>query len=680
MEKGKLLIKTGKSGVFANIQITDGKLLTSLGGFIPNKNHMPLDGKEIDFERINGVVVKIICEGNIIFDKASQPIKQTQQTSSSHGQKQNQGGFQRHTSQSNTTQTNRNAINKARAPYNFVSLNQTIVPVDERDIDQSKYDPKKNSDFFSPTGKAAIPGSSLRGMIRTMVEILSYSKFGFTQDDRRLYFRTFADSVRGVRDEYSRHMSSAKGEEKRMSAGLLHRKGYRSYEIIPAGKVKKVFGEEAKRYRERGKEIDRGIFTLPDGGFIVCIKNLEGTINNYHVAKDNSQKPVTWDQAEMEMDIAHYIDDINRSKSVPDLLKLVNKKYKEFDKKINREVEKFIEFVPCFYTTYKDKGKSHYAFGHNPYFRLPYQQTINALIKQNDLKDGGLDFANSIFGSVESGKENKQIAGRVFFMDAIRVSGEISDLEVAPKILSSPKPTTFQHYLEQNGKSDNDAMREHYNSNTKIRGNKLYWNFLASKWQADKQEEIKKEIHSEKSQHTLIKIANSHSIFKGRIYFENLTEKELGALLSAVILIPGSHHKIGMGKPLGLGTISIQSDVYISNSQERYGSLDSEWLEEIKPNSDVDTKKYMDSFSHYIVSKLPIGNEKESSNKTIWDLPRIKELLKMLQFFKDEKTLERFTYMDIKKETGQINPKTGKPKTDNEFKGRPILPKPTEIV
>lgn len=679
MENGKLIVKRGKSGVYANIITSNGKTLTSLGGFLPDQKHLELNEKDIEFERNGGVVIKIVHEGNVIFDKAYKSI-------GSNPTMNKPKQFQKNPKQSKSPKP-KYVSEQARAPYNFVPLNETIVEVDETNIDQSKYHSDKktgyidititaktplyvrdcltgeeidkkneieevhkkytNSDFFSPTGKAAIPGSSLRGMIRTMVEILSYSKFGFTQEDRRLYYRTFADAVKGVREEYNMYMSSQKGEPKKMGAGILHKKGHRKYEIIPAGGVRKVFGEESKKLREKGKKIEN-VYRISNDEWIVSIKNLDGDFNNYYIKKEINEKPIPLDY---ESDIMDYKNDITRKSSI-DVVKFADKH----------------SFYPCFYVSYIDGTKTtRTAFGHNPYFRIPYKKTIDEhIIPKRDKST--IDFATSIFG------DEQKFAGRVFFTDATMQKGTISPKEIVPKILSSPKPTTFQHYLEQSATNSRDE-RDTYNSSKKIRGNKLYWSFQSgNQWKAEKQDEILKNIQSEKSQYTLIKTAEAGSEFQGRIYFENITTKELGALLLAVDLQPNCYHKIGMGKPLGLGTISIKSEVYISVSQERYSSLESEWTEELKPIPEPDKNVWKDEFSGYIVEKL------SEPVKKIWDLPRIQELVNLLQFIEDDDTIKNLDYMMINRPTGQKNPKTGKDKTVNEFRGRPILPKPSEIV
>lgn len=89
----------------------------------------------------------------------------------------------------------------ARAPYNFIPLNECVVKA--QDIPEfNKYHKDRfsgyidlvittktpiyirrdieESEFFSiKNGLPIIPGSSLRGMVRTLVEIVSFGKFGF---------------------------------------------------------------------------------------------------------------------------------------------------------------------------------------------------------------------------------------------------------------------------------------------------------------------------------------------------------------------------------------------------------------------------------------------------------------------------------------------------------------------
>ena len=55
-----------------------------------------------------------------------------------------------------------------------------------------------------------------------------------------------------------------------------------------------------------------------------------------------------------------------------------------------------------------------------------------------------------------------------------------------------------------------------------------------------------------------VKPVKANSVFTFYIDFENLHELELGALLYALRPNDAFRHKIGLGKPLGLGTVRVQ--------------------------------------------------------------------------------------------------------------------------
>lgn len=48
--------------------------------------------------------------------------------------------------------------------------------------------------------------------------------------------------------------------------------------------------------------------------------------------------------------------------------------------------------------------------------------------------------------------------------------------------------------------------------------------------------------------------------FRFRVHFENLTSEELGQLVNSIRPTPASRFKVGLGKPLGLGTVRLDID------------------------------------------------------------------------------------------------------------------------
>src|SRR5690606_25574889 len=82
-------------------------------------------------------------------------------------------------------------------------------------------------------------------------------------------------------------------------------------------------------------------------------------------------------------------------------------------------------------------------------FRFPYDQSPSDLVPE-PISEAGLDLAEAMFGRVRLGDP---IKGRINFEDCPATEGGPDCYEplIVPRILSSPKVTTFQHYLTQDG-------------------------------------------------------------------------------------------------------------------------------------------------------------------------------------------------------------------------------------
>jgi len=63
----------------------------------------------------------------------------------------------------------------------------------------------------------------------------------------------------------------------------------------------------------------------------------------------------------------------------------------------------------------------------------------------------------------------------------------------------------------------------------------------------------------------------AEQVFTFHLDYENLTDNELGVLLTSLCPDKHFHHKLGMGKPLGLGTVRLDiQGVFSINRQKRY--------------------------------------------------------------------------------------------------------------
>jgi CRISPR-associated protein (TIGR03986 family) len=332
--------------------------------------------------------------------------------------------------------------------------------------------------------------------------------------------------------------------------------------------------------------------------------------------------------------------------------------------------------LPCFYLKGKDPSGNEkvIAFGHTPYFRFPYQYKIRDLVPPALLDDNLVDIPEAIFGN------EKSFASRVFFEDAFPLGNVDFEPICIPKILAEPKPTCFQFYLKQD-RYRTDNFRGYWGlkdydqkwPDNLIRGYKLYWhhkkenlNFKDSieiedskldnndraffnqntrkinnenKYKIKITNELLRSLYNNykrnaneiidiitrhDTQHTVITPISAGNEFKARIRFENLTDVELGALLFVLYLPENCAHKLGMGKPLGLGSVKIRvENLFISNRVTRYSSLESEWLESV---SNGDIKQFVKNFEDNMKSLLKF------SGSSLWDHPRLKELKALLSY------------------------------------------------
>lgn len=668
MEKAIIIIKqTKKKKFIAEIKFENGKTMPFPQLVIKDES---LNQKAVEVERDAGQIVLVKAGDEEVYTKSYKkeitlnvPVKM-------------------HTQQSFSWQHEHlsKVDNPAYAPYNFVPLNEQVVDT-PLPPNLNKYDPKRNTgwidleietltplyirgtltekevrekidvkdkpDFFSPAGKIMIPGSSLRGMVRSLVEIVSYSNFK-TYENRRLYYRGLADRS-NLRGEYQQKISSAGGRQKRgvykFLAGVLRKSQKKTkgmnFEIVSSGSdfvqiLKTESKAKVKDFEKKYREFE--YYKLKEG-YLVVSGNMQNKKRDWLIYNPHYNAEVI---PIHNKDVENYYGDRLRSKEVPNLLDKAKKG----------------EEVPCFYVQRKDEatGEDRISFGHTGMLRLAYEKDISEHIPKNVRESTKTDFAEAIFGSLKTSNVNS-FAGRLFFDDAFLTNPQ-TDPQLDPEkhhILAGPKPTTFQHYLVQS--NDNVRDLNHYNSNASIRGYKMYWHKSGKneRWiQTDTEAINKSETQYNKAG---IRSVKKGTKFTGRIRFENLSNEELGALLFTLELPEGCCHKLGMGKPLGLGSVRITPKLTLSKREERYQDFFAEWNNNINPSNEKEIDKLKKEFERYVLQELD-----ETKIKSIWETGRLKELLTMLSVeagrFLEADGITR--YMNI---AGQ-----------NEFKDRPVLP------
>lgn len=186
------------------------------------------------------------------------------------------------------------------------------------------------------------------------------------------------------------------------------------------------------------------------------------------------------------------------------------------------------------------------------------------------------------FGWVWEGKteelrdHNKRnaYAGRVTIEHAT-VAKDVKPFDATLAILSAPKPTTIRFYLApERGKPQRGLEDKDYNYDTpdiRLRGRKFYRHH-GSQLREREYRSAAKNPKSDQNR-TVHGVRDAGSNFGFTVRFENLAPVELGALLWS-LEIDGWHHRIGLGKPLGFGSVQIAvKGLTVLDPAARYADL-----------------------------------------------------------------------------------------------------------
>ncbi len=559
-----------------------------------------------------------------------------------------------------------------------------------------------------------IPASSLRGMVRTLVEIAGFGRMRWVADEPTFTFR----AVAAARDDPLRvpyeDMLGRYGAD--VKAGFLVHRGDDWY-IAPAGtpasvglgaergnyfKVKEriippdaipgfvrlnspryrpgffpVTFEAQERRGKRGKYVAITRIGSPQAGhnyeyegMLVCSGNMLETSSAGPSPRKNHALILLPDPRARSLKI--------REQTVRDYLAgLTPFQKQELWGDDNKGCLK--DGGPVFYV---EQDGEVIAFGHSPHFRVPARLPGSKRAANPrdfvppELKDTSFpDLADAIFGWVEDeSSPEDQRAGRVSFGDAHFVGAKgsvwLKPEPITPHVLSGPKPTTFQHYLAQDREAGHDpddkASLAHYGTSpleTQLRGHKLYWHKGATPDIEASPSELKHE-----SQLTRMVPLASGVRFRFTLRFENLHPEELGALLW-VLSLPGDEgkvyrHKLGMGKPLGMGAVAVRANLRLTDRRARYAQLfhGDEWA---VAASEADGTPYVRQFEQYVLRGL------ESRARYLHEIERIQMLLAMLEWHEsDEAWLDATRYMEIEHGLDKVN----------EYKERPVLPDPLAVL
>lgn len=443
--------------------------------------------------------------------------------------------------------------------------------------------PKEKDKLMPPV----IPGSEMRGMIRSNYEILTNSclsviddvdltkrtpetfEAGLIRYDKAsssylLYeaedclFRTYGENNLNVDFEWDEE--SSKPDDKYARRCYIQRD-------LQEGAEVNVYIQDP----DRGKAL---IEKIANGDFIgYLIKGEDGP----DMGKDRDGLT-----RKNQKHCAHVFlqkEDFPLSKVDPKVLDTVLRIYKETGEhayeEYTRQWKAFKkgegnEYFPVYYSSIDEK---YYMLSPACITREVYQNKISQMLAGHEPCDdkNNLCPACALFGTVNTEKEFS-VASRLRFSDLMAARYEYA-APVMLKELASPKIQntefylrrpdeaafwTFDYYIDMNGKVRTNVPT--------INGRKVYWHHPDLQRQMYEGEE--KTIRN-----MTVRPLKKGSVFKGSLYFDRISQKDLDRLIYILnagddkSLTDKTHgYKLGAAKPYGFGSVAIHVDDVILRS------------------------------------------------------------------------------------------------------------------
>lgn len=470
-------------------------------------------------------------------------------------------------------------------------------------------------------GPYAIPGSSLRGVIRSVLKIISYGSMRHT-DDTRISMRDLQMA------EYQNEMTDKddnRGYLPKTQSGWLRERRDGGWELIPceSARVEQELIEESLHKKVllgddfKDNSIEKKYRLLSTDKNSHPVKSVmfesEGILSSH---RHSSPRPLVYDSVYSiqvtdesangslvltgqpsarksrenaynnkngkqgtrgkHMEFVFHSPSLADLQSMPDSQQILNihpsvvSDFLTTHHSESKEVESWKfwkpylkngEWIPVFYLA---DGHFIWALGLAQMFRLPGLRATHDGLPPSH-RETRPDFTDLLLGCIGE----KSLAGRVSFGAAIIKDSQVKAREQALwRVLGSPRPSYYPNYLVQKSQQNSSRLKNneystYLSKEIRLKGWKRY--AVRPDVAADDQQVYEDPALTQANQVTNYKSATAFrplpagSSFQGTIRFHNLRPHELGALIWA--LTWGDHaelrHSIGMAKPLGFGSSRI---------------------------------------------------------------------------------------------------------------------------
>lgn len=467
---------------------------------------------------------------------------------------------------------------KITSPYNFVPLNQQVFYPDwaeqasqdlpfkdgldvSLDIKLTNVSPlftrngsKDGKDTFSShiigeNGKRQyfIPATTIKGMLREIVEIMTFGKMQEGKDYQNRYFG-YRDVARQAGNElnaeYMRKVSKGK-------PGWLYKEGENYYFAPCSGELEKIAIDELKQLYpsyQSDPSIWKSNISVGKNGIYPSYPEIEKNGNYYRIVCTGKfgkkQHELLFPSAEDEP-ILIQKETIEAFTTMYDATPGFSDA-KDGESCFLSALENG-EKIPVFHLRLEE-GKE--TLGFSRMFKLPFKYNVKQQVEVLQKADiNRPDFAETLFGY--TGKETS-LKGRVQISHAF-MEGEVVDSELIEEkgILGSPKASYYPIYLKQH-----HSPYKTYDENEGIAGRKLYRVHTKDTTIPLPLNENNPNVES--SFKTIPQGQNFHF----RITMHNVKEVELGAVLAALTFnhTTGVYFNIGMAKSFGFGKCEIEEN------------------------------------------------------------------------------------------------------------------------
>ena len=564
---------------------------------------------------------------------------------------------------------------------------------------QSK-DSEKNSVvrcYRTVDDNLAIPGSTIRGLVKSNAMLLSFASFKDDIADYRLMYRELASTGK-LKDTYSSILGIASKvyNNTRMSlpenvkAGYLvceegkyliygtvndNMAGSNYYAVSEKhisenpGKFEYLytpsFGHSLQynkytKFIKKGKTYDAENRMDFQGGqkgkYVPFYKKV-----SFNTNKDNriewigapddaagSHKGYIIGTGPMQRKKALYLfDEIDRDKCIKINDESINsfkvdynnkkKSLSKSDPKLKEKMAKYFDLPELGNSPrpvfYIERGSKIY-FGYTPNLRIFYEHSIQEGLKQTSKPT---DMVRELFGYAD---KESSFKSRVSFSEAIVWDDKILETESKSYLLGGPKASSYLDYLKQYPEK---ADKTYNDDDFELRGVKQYWlrNDTVSNGTVIQEDNGNENVRSK------FTAVPKGAVFEGTVRFNNLTKEELGLLLYSLELNSGeSIQNVGKAKAFGYGAVSVSVNHIESFNNEKAYSLD-DFV--IKPYVDITASKgdLENSFKHMILDWY--NNTYKKSYKDIEEVPNLRDLFTMKRIISTDKDIR---FMTLKEYNG----------------------------